>query len=178
MSQELIRTIILAAIITTIFLVYAGYVITSFFFMNRFGKKIKVSSESISVIMFQKYENLDTIATILIKSGQDNPKLILFEQNDLYKKYTNVQIKDLETVFNKSEEIYSFIKSICANLKEADKISGLATYLIAIDSLNSKYYETIQLYNTYVVGYNYWRNLFFTKWIKVLFRKDTIDTIK
>src|SRR5574344_688527 len=94
------------------------------------------------------------------------------------KKYTKIDAKDFEGVFNYSEGIYMLVKSVCVNLKRSDDLDDIKALLKTIDSLNYKYFESIQLYNANIVGFNYWRNLFFTKWIKVLFRKDEMDTIK
>jgi len=178
MSPEVIRALWLIVVITTAIFIYLGYVVVSFYFMRQFKRKITNALSSINVLIYQKYETLDESSHFLISEGYENPKLIAFDLLNSYKNYKPVGAKDLESVFNDSETVYILIKSIVINYRSGDDVKTLANYLNTIDLLNSRYFETIQLYNTYVVGYNYWRNLFFTKWIKVLFRKEEIDTIK
>jgi hypothetical protein len=178
MSSELIRRILLIVVIGTIIFIYLTYVVISFYFMHQFKRKIVNSLQSINVFIYQKYETLDKASHFLVSLGYDNPKLIEFDELNAYKNYKPVAAKELEGVFNESENVYSLVKSIVINFKSGDDVKSISSYLNSIDALNTKYFETIQLYNTYVVGYNYWRNLFFTKWIKVLFKKEEIDTIK
>ena len=46
-----------------------------------------------------------------------------------------------------------------------------------IEEMNEKYYQTSQLYNTKVIGYNYWRNFFSTKWLKKILHIKEKQTI-
>jgi hypothetical protein len=178
MNQEQIRTFLLIVIILTLVVIYLVYVLISFFFMHQFKHKIVTALASINVLLYQKYETLDMSAHFLFTQGYENPKLIEFDSKNQFKNYKSVEAKELEGIYNDSEAIYMIVKSVVANLKTSDDLKTITGYLNTIDQLNIKYFETIQLYNTYVVGYNYWRNLFFTKWIKVLFKKEEIDTIK
>jgi hypothetical protein len=178
MNEDLVRTIWIIAIAATIFIIYVVYVCVSFYFMHNFKKRIENGRQAINVVLYQKFQTLDTVSDLLIKIGYDNPKLIEFDKLDEFKKYTKIDAKDFEGVFNYSEGIYMLVKSVCVNLKRSDDLNDIKALLKTIDSLNYKYFESIQLYNTNIVGFNYWRNLFFTKWIKVLFRKDEMDTIK
>lgn len=178
MNQEQIRTFLLIVIILTLVVIYLVYVLISFFFMHQFKHKIITTLDSINVLLYQKYETLDMSAHSLFSQGYENPRLIEFDSKNQFKNYKSVAANKLEVIYNDSESIYTIVKSVVVNLKTSDDIKTITGYLNTIDQLNVKYFETVQLYNTYVVGYNYWRNLFFTKWIKVLFRKEEIDTIK
>ena len=178
MNISVIESVWLAVIALFLFLVYVVYVSISFFFMKSFKKKINTSSETINVLIYQKIQSLYECSDILMKLGYDNPKLLEFAKDNKTKKYEKVEPKEFDKFFSGTEKLYTVVKSVCVNLKAIDDTKELVNHLKTIDELNTKYFESIQLYNTYVVGFNYWRNLFFTKWVKVLFRKDEIDTIK
>ena len=175
---SVIESVWLIVVIVFFLFLYIVYVLISFFFMKSFKKKIDTGCETINVLMYQKIQSLYECSCILMKLGYDNPKLLEFVRTQKEKPYEKVQAKDFDDAFNKIENIYSTVKSVCVNLKRVDDTKDLVNNLKNIDDLNTKYFENKQLYNTYVVGFNYWRNLFFTKWVKVLFRKDEIDTIK
>ncbi len=178
MEISIVQSVCIGIIFLFLLCVYIVYVMVSFHFMKNFKRKIDTSSETINVLIFQKFQNLYEISNILLKLGYDNPKLLDFIKNQKTIKYKKIEAKNFDNVYNDTEKTYSIIKSVCVNLKNSDDTRELVNILKTIDELNKKYFETIQLYNTYVVGFNYWRNLFFTKWVKVLFRKDEIDTIK
>ena len=178
MNEDLVRTIWVLAVISIIVFLYLIYILVSFFFMNEFKKKINVKVEAINVIIYQKYQLEDQTSSLLIRNGHNNKELKSFDDSDAFKNYKKIDAKQFEQAFNNSESSYKLIKRICAEIKLDEELEQIKINLKLIDDLDSKYFESIQLYNTYVVGYNYWRNLLFTRWIKVLFRKDEIDTIK
>ena len=178
MNISVVQSICVAIVFVFLLGIYIVYVMVSFHFMNTFKRKIDTSSETINVLIFQKFQSLYEVSNILLKLGYDNPKLLDFIKNAKIKTYEKVDAKSFDSIFNEAEKTYSTVKSVCINLKSTDDTKELVNILKTIDDLNKKYFETIQLYNTYVVGFNYWRNLFFTKWVKVLFKKDEIDTIK
>lgn len=178
MNEDLVRTIWVLAVISIIVFLYLIYILVSFFFMNEFKKKINVKVEAINVIIYQKYQLEDQTSSLLIMNGHNNKELKAFDDSDAFKNYKKIDAKQFEQAFNNSESSYKLIKRICAEIKLDEELEQIKINLKLIDDLDSKYFESIQLYNTYVVGYNYWRNLLFTRWIKVLFRKDEIDTIK
>ena len=175
---SVIESVWLVVVIAFFLVAYIVYVLISFYFMKSFKKKIDTGCQSINVLIYQKIQSLYECSSILIKLGYDNPKLLEFIKTQKEKTYEKAEAKEFDAYFSKTENIYSTIKSVCVNLKRTDDTKDLVNNLKNIDDLNRKYFENIQLYNTYVVGFNYWRNLFFTKWVKVLFRKDEIDTIK
>lgn len=179
MSQSDLAALVTAiSIVVVILIVYIGYIVVSFFFMRRFVEKIENIKKTISVLIYQKYEGLDFVAESLIKEGVNNRKLKEFSSGNEFNKYTKITADEFEIDFDASEEAYNFIKGIFQDLKYCDSLDNIKNLMLSIDSINSKYYESIQLYNTYVVGYNYWRNLFFTKWVKKLFKKEEYDSIK
>ncbi len=175
---SVIESVWLVVVIAFFLVAYIVYVLISFYFMNSFKKKIDTGCQSINVLIYQKIQSLYECSSILVKLGYDNPKLLEFIKTQKEKTYEKAEAKEFDAYFSKTENIYSIVKSVCVNLKRTDDTKDLVNNLKNIDDLNRKYFENIQLYNTYVVGFNYWRNLFFTKWVKVLFRKDEIDTIK
>jgi len=178
MNDVFFRSIWIVAIILILLFIYLIYIGISVFFMRVFSKKIETTRQVISVVVYQKYESLDFTAESLIKLGYSNAKLEAFAKADEYKEYKSILAKEFDESYKHSEEAYGIIKSVCLNLKISDNLSEIKSSLQLIDALNSKYFESVQLYNTYVIGYNYWRNLFFTKWIKILFKKEEIETIK
>ena len=175
---SVVESVWIIVILVFFLIAYIIYVLISFFFMNSFKKKIDTGCETINVLIYQKLQSLYECSCILMKLGYDNPKLLEFVKSQKEKTYEKLEIKDLDALFSKTEKLYSTVKSVCVNLKRTDDTKELVNNLKTIDELNTKYFENIQLYNTYVVGFNYWRNLYFTKWVKVLFRKDEMDTIK
>ena len=178
MSEELLRFIWIGAIILIFVLAYIIYVAISFFFMKQFKKKILNYRKRINVVIYQKYQELDNASEIIIKLGYGTNDINKFAKADEFNKYKEIDVKDFDSSFTKSEISYKKLKTAITNLKFSDDYGELIGKLKIIDGLNSRYYESIQLYNTYVIGYNYWRNLLFSKWIKVLFKKDEIDTIR
>lgn len=178
MNISVIQSVWLAVIVLFLLLLYIIYVSVSFFFMRSFKKKIEINCEKINVLIYQKIQTLYECSQNLMKLGYDNPKLLEFVKDNRIKKYEKSEPKEFEKLFNGTENLYGVVKGVCINLKRTDDTRELVNNLKTIDDLNTKYFETIQLYNTDVVGFNYWRNLFFTKWVKVLLRKDEIDTIK
>ncbi len=178
MDENTKRTIVIVTILGLVLISYVIFVFLSFCFMHSFKKKINTAVDTINVILYQKIMGIYECVNELIKLGYDNPKLLDFKKNSEFKEYKPVGAKDFNNLFTKTEEIYSMIKKVCVNLKSNENISEVVSDLDTIKNLNSKYFETVQLYNTYVIGFNYWRNLFFTKWVKILLHKDEIDAIK
>lgn len=178
MIDETLRTIIIIIVICFIVIGYLTYLGISFYFMRDFKKKIMNQKDRINLIIYQKYQSLDTASTLIIKLGYGTPEIKDFDDADMFKKYVRIEAQNFDKVFGNSENYYRIIKNASINLKTSDNLNEILKNLKIIDGLNSRYYESVQLYNTYVVGFNYWRNLFFTKWFKVLLKKDEIETIR
>lgn len=172
---------ILASIIVILLMVailYITLVIFSFVFMKLFKDKIKKGKEQINVILFQKHDSLLKFISLYKDKLKEGSPLLIFFNNEEFKKYTELKVNEFEEFYNYYEKMVTEAKKIFINESDDKKFSYAKEILDNIEELNIKFLEAIQLYNTNVIGFNYWRNLFSTKWIKnILFIKE-IDPIK
>ena len=85
----------------------------------------------------------------------------------MYNKYRSYQkIITIIILFFPAQKIYID----CDLGAEKKEVEGI---FLAISDINKNYLETVQIYNRLVIGYNYWRNLFSTRWFKhILFIRE------
>lgn len=146
--------------------------------MRVFKRKIKQGKEKINVILFQKYDSLMKFATLYKDKIRPNSPLMIFSNNEELKKYNELNPSEFEEFSSYCDSMANYAKKIFINDSDETNFSYGKEILDNIEELNVKFLEAIQLYNTNVIGFNYWRNLFSTKWIKrILFIKE-IDPIK
>ena len=159
-------------------LIYLITVVLSFAFMLNFRKKIKKGKETINVVLFQKNDSLMKLASLLQEHLKEDNPLAIFAKNEELKKYNELKAEEFDEFYNYSEKILNCAQRIYISYDFSINDSYIKDVFLTLVELNNKYFESVQLYNTNVIGYNYWRNLFSTRWIKnILFIKE-IDTIK
>lgn len=172
---------ILATIIVVLLMIVILYItllVFSFVFMSVFKNKIKQGKEKINVILFQKYDSLMKFISLYKDKIKPNSPLLIFSNNEELQKYNELKPEEFEEVSSYYESMVTYAKKIFINENDELNFSYGKEILDNIEELNNKFLEAIQLYNTNVIGFNYWRNLFSTKRIKnILFIKE-IEPIK
>lgn len=172
---------ILATIIVILLMVailYITLVVLSFVFMKIFKNKIRQGREKINVILFQKYDSLMKFVSLYKDKIKPNSPLLRFSNNEEFQKFNELMPNEFEEFSSYCDSMVTYAKKIFINESDDQNFSYGKEILDNIEELNVKFLEAIQLYNTNVIGFNYWRNLFSTKRIKnILFIKE-IDPIK
>ena len=166
-----------SAIVLFILALYILLVINSFVFMFIFSIKLKRASHSINLILYQKADCLLRISKHM-KTLVDNNQIIKdFVATTDINNYKVFDVKNFDHINKKENEIFKEIKLIYVNNKNIPDKEKVIALIKSYDDLCKNYAKQTQYYNTYVVGYNYWRNLFTTKWIKLLLKKKEKDLI-
>lgn len=165
------------AVLIVLLLIYIGIVIASFLFMSSFKKKLKETKESISIDFYQMRECLLKLDD-LFKDYMDKETYEKFIIEFGSTEFKNVKIEDCAKTFNKFEMAKKEFEQIFVN-----KVSGIDNNKVSVlfDSfkeLSKHYTDMTQSYNNYIIGYNYWWNLFSTKWIKKLFKIKKFENLK
>lgn len=92
--------------------------------------------------------------------------------------FNKVSKDNVSKMFNKLELSKKELESIFVNKVENYDKDKVMMLFSSFKEISEHYTEMTQAYETYVIGYNYWRNLFSTKWIKKLFRIKEITSLK
>ncbi len=146
--------------------------------MHIFNKKIKKSTETISIFIFQKEECMAKTIKLLGESAMKQKVLNEFIDHFSEKSYSLLSYKEFGNKFTETRELTKEIKLIYTNQKRINNKEEIDALFSSINELNNGYMEETQLYNSYVVAYNYWRNLFMTRWIKTIFKIKEKEQIK
>ena len=185
--------LIFLIVIGLIFISYITYVIISFVFMGAFSKKLDVQNKTLNILLYQKVSALFKIIEIINKyinldnyldksiinysklniSSNDVKALLEITSNQDYLKYQEYKDTSLLVSFFTSLDKYFFIiTELLKVIKISNKedLQNINLNLSINDDISSRFIVTTQLFNSNVVGYNYWRNLKFTKFIKRMFK--------
>ena len=185
--------LIFLIVIGLIFISYITYVIISFVFMGAFSKKLDVQNKTLNILLYQKVNALFKIIEIINKyinldnyldksiinypklniSSNDVKALLEIISNQDYLKYQEYKDTSLLVSFFTSLDKYFFIiNELLKVIKISNKedLQNINLNLSINDDISSRFIVTTQLFNSNVVGYNYWRNLKFTKFIKRMFK--------
>lgn len=168
--------IISLAVFSFIILIYFVYLFISFFFMSSFNKKINIQNKTLSLLIFQKAKILYTLNDLLDKYILNNEKINLFFNEKKYLEYKDYDVKEIKNINIEIDDIYKEFKTILINNK-IESYKEVSSEFNLYDDLNKRFFITSQIYNSNVVGYNYWRNLKLTKFIKVIFKIKEKETI-
>ena len=117
-----------------------------------------------------------------IDGHMGSPLMFIYSQRKIFenlstsylcKKYTKLKVEEIEEFYSYTEKILKDAQKIyidCDLGAEKIEVEGI---FLAISDINKNYLETVQIYNSLVIGYNYWRNLFSTRWFKhILFIRE------
>lgn len=190
MSDEILIFLIVLGLIL---ISYITYVIISFVFMASFSKKLDMQNKTLNILLYQKVNSLFKIIEILSKyvtldnyldksiinysklniSSNEVKSLLEITSNDDYLKYE--EHKDtslLVSYFTSLDKYFFIINELLKVVKISNKedLNSINLNLSINDDISSRFIVTTQLFNSNVIGFNYWRNLRFTKFIKKMFK--------
>ena len=190
MSDEILIFLIVLGLIL---ISYITYVIISFVFMASFSKKLDMQNKTLNILLYQKVNALFKIIEILSKyvtldnyldktiinysklniSSNEVKSLLEITSNEDYLKYE--EHKDtslLVSYFTSLDKYFFIINELLKVVKISNKedLNGINLNLSINDDITSRFIVTTQLFNSNVIGFNYWRNLRFTKFIKKMFK--------
>jgi len=165
----------LIAVGVILIICYLILLVISFCFMQSFKRKIKKQNEKLSIILFQKKECISQlIYSIKDKvSEQIYNEISMYYQNEKYQLFVGSELMEENS---KVLLVNKKINGIYVNYLKGDDKS-IKDSLGVLSDLDNYFMEVVQLYNSYVIGYNYWRNLFSTKWVKKLLHIKLLDTL-
>jgi len=161
---------------TSLFTAYLIMLILSFSLMNRFKKKIKKQGEKVNIIIYQKFEVLSELSLILDTYIKSESRLKHLTKEEI-KNYISLSPESFSEVYSISNQLTSRAQKIYVDNDFNGKQKEVDLLFESLSELDSKYFESIQTYNSYVLGYNYWRNLKTTRWLKNLFKAKRIESI-
>lgn len=190
MSDEILIFLIVLGLIL---ISYITYVIISFVFMASFSKKLDMQNKTLNILLYQKVNALFKIIEILSKyvtldnyldksiinyskfniSSNEVKSLLEITYNEDYLKYE--EHKDtslLVSYFTSLDKYFFIINELLKVVKFSNKedLNSINLNLSINDDISSRFIVTTQLFNSNVIGFNYWRNLRFTKFIKKMFK--------
>lgn len=190
MSDEILIFLIVLGLIL---ISYITYVIISFVFMASFSKKLDMQNKTLNILLYQKVNALFKIIEILSKyvtldnyldksiinysklniSSNEVKSLLEITSNEDYLKYE--EHKDtslLVSYFTSLDKYFFIINELLKVVKISNKedLNSINLNLSINDDISSRFIVTTQLFNSNVIGFNYWRNLRFTKFIKKMFK--------
>lgn len=178
-SVDYTAILITIIVLVVLFLiVYIMVIVLSFTFMHSFKHKLKKGKQSINLILYQKNDCLLKLSTLYRDKLANNSPLLRYLNNEEYKKFNELKVEEFDDFYNFLEKMLSYVQKAYVTYNIEEKESFVQDLFLTISELNNKYLQAIQLYNTNVIGYNYWRNLFSTRWIKNLLFIKNINTIK
>ncbi len=176
-TRETVITVILI-IIGVALLAYLILLSVSFYFMHYFKRDINIKKDSINLILFQKIDLLIKLSLIMEPFLEENNPLRLMSDNKEFKLYQKIEPSEFEEFYVYTEKMLQLAQKVYIDSDLNEYKKTVEEIFLTIEELNQKYFQATQLYNTSVIAYNYWYNLFSTKWVKKLFFMKTIDSIK
>ncbi len=168
--------VILIIVCSVILVIYFVYLFLSFFFMSAFQKKINIQNKTLSLLVFQKAKVLYSLGQYLEKYIANNEKISSFLKENKYLEYKDYNVKDIRNSSLELDDVYKEFKTILINNK-IDAYKEVSMDFNLFEDLDKRFFITSQIYNSNVVGFNYWRNLKLTKFVKKMFRIKEKETI-
>lgn len=165
------------AIAIIILLIYIGLVISSFCLMNSFKQKMDKCVESIRIDFFQMQESLNKILDLFKVYIDEKTYLDLKEKINKYE-FKNLSKDEFFICFSSFEVIKKTLEGIYINNFESTNNETINLLFSSFKDVTIHYTDMTQDFNSNAVGFNYWRNLYFTKWIKKLFKIEEVTSIK
>ncbi len=164
------ESFIVLLLILILIIIYFIYLLFSFSFILGFKRKVNIAKQKLNILLYQKSQAIYRVLDLIDEDL--NEDLLNFKNVKKYLEYIEILPDDFRNVYLELEDIYKKITKI--DFKNNDKIKF---ELSIIEDCNNEYFSSTQIYNSYVIGYNYWRNLYLTKWIKDLFKVELKKTI-
>ncbi len=161
--------IILLIVIGAILIVYLVYLFISFFFMSSFQKKLNIQDKTLSLLIYQKAKSLYSLNDLLKKYTINNEIINDFFKDESYKEYKDYEVKEIKEINIAFDLIYKEFQTILIN-NRIDEYKSVSSEFNIYEDLDKRFFITSQIYNSNIVGFNYWRNLKFTKFIKKIFK--------
>lgn len=155
---------------------YLIMLILSFILMNNFKNKVKKQSEKVNIIIYQKFEVLSSLSEYFDVYIKKESRLKNLTKEEI-KNYISLSPSSYSEAYSISNQLISRAQKIYVNYEFGDKQKEIDLLFKSLSDLDDKYFESIQTYNSFVLGYNYWRNLKFTRWLKNLFKIKKIESI-
>lgn len=174
MTEKIITTFVI--VISAILITYIAYLVFSFVFMFSFKKKVNISKKKLNILLYQKAQALYKICDLLDFNINDYPLLSEFNKNVDGKEYKSIKPENFREKYLELEDLYKNSSKVLAN-KSIKNIELIKKEFHVVEDCNDRYFVASQSYNSNVVGFNYWRNLFMTKWVKKLFGIKEINLI-
>ncbi len=174
MTEKFITTLVI--VISSILITYIAYLIFSFVFMFSFKKKVNISRKKLNILLYQKAQSLFKVCELLEFNISDYPLLNEFNGKTDEKEYKEIKPESFREKYLKLDDLYKNSSKVLAN-KSIKNIELIKKEFHVIEDCNDRYFVASQIYNSNVVGFNYWRNLFMTKWVKKLFGIKEINLI-
>ena len=148
-------------------------------FVLSFKRLFKVHTKAMILFLNMKYDNIKSLADVMIKNGVNVDKGIIAQLNDIHREdFDQVEGKACK----KAQEILTYTKDellyIARGLKNLHKHNEFKAAIENVSSLDNQYRSTIATYNADVLGYNYWISFWPTRWIWKIFKfksKTLID---
>ena len=158
--------IVVAAGLIALFIL--AFIITSIFY-NIFAKRVKKGSVAIDLLMNQRFELMNQFLALLDKHQVEVSK------EDKHAISRLERISDFQQLLkrDRDERVLAFVHSshniitLCENSEEVIKDPTYTDLLIQFNDVEETYRQKSALYNSDVIGYNYWVNV---PVVKIFFR--------
>ncbi len=144
--------------------------------MHSFHKKVNVSKRTLNILLYQKAQALYAICDLLDENINQVDSLKKFNDEKEGKEYKNINPELFREKYLELEDLYKTSNKILIDRKISNP-DLIKKEFSVVEDCNERYFSASQAYNANVVGFNYWRNLFMTKWVKKLFGIKEIGLI-
>lgn len=138
--------------------------------MGSFLTKIKNEIKRINILYFQKVELLRKLIHLIDKSYLNEEILSFYNENISLEFNEDKELEITLIDFKKISVLFKSIKEIINKEKIKENIKEINILLGALEGIREDFYRCKLDYNSLVIGYNYRRNLRFTKFIKNIFK--------
>lgn len=164
------ESFIVILLIFTLLTIYVFYVLFSFCFLYIFKKKILISKNKLNIFLYQIAQSIFRTLNLIDDSFLSDD-LLKFKNDNKYKKYVEFDANIFRENYLILDDIFKKVSKLVNNKSILNK-EKILIELEIIEDCEKDYFSTTQIYNSYVIGYNYWRNLLFTKRVKDLFKVE------
>lgn len=144
-----------------------------------FSKKIKYTSSTINMLMSQRYDIVMNLIKLLDEHNIDIPKKDRDAVNNLERIHN---FQDLPKN-DRDNRVLTFmhsahnIVSICESSKEIVNDERYVSLLMDFNDIEETYRQKSALYNSDIIGFNYWVNVRLCKHLLMLFGLKSKDLI-